>query len=117
MATPHTDEAELARAERIAELWDSAFEIPVVGTRVGLDAILGLLPVVGDLAGLVPAVLHQSSAKRLGVPRRTRIWMGLRSLLDLVVGAVPLVGDLLDVWLRANDRNAAALRRHVERRR
>lgn len=108
-------EDELKRAERVAALWDTAFEVPVVGTPVGLDAILGLLPVVGDFVGLVPAVLHQAAARRLGAPLRTRVGMALRSLLDLLVGSIPLVGDLLDVWLRANVRNAAALRRHVER--
>lgn len=107
--------AELARAERIAELWDSAFEVPVIGTRVGVDAILGLVPGLGDLVGLLPALLHQAAAKRLGAPLRTRAGMALRSLLDLAVGAIPVVGDLADVWLKANVRNAAALRRHVER--
>lgn len=113
--SPEAVERELARAERLAELWDSAFEIPVLGTRVGLDAIIGLVPGLGDLAGLLPAIAHQVSAKRLGVPRRKRAWMAARSLFDVLLGAIPLVGDIADLLVRANLKNAATLRRHVER--
>jgi hypothetical protein len=92
---------------------DSAFEIPGLGLRFGLDAIIGLVPGAGDLAASLASLYILTAAHRLGIPRVTLARMTLNTTLDLAVGAVPLVGDLFDAWWKANERNVALVRRHV----
>lgn len=107
--------AELQRLERLAHWLDSRFAIPGTGIRFGLDGLLGLLPGVGDVATMLPAVYLILQAHRLGAPRALLVRMALNVGLDTVVGAVPLLGDLFDVAFKANRRNVALLRRHLVR--
>ena len=106
----------VARLEALARLMDGAFVLPGTNIRIGLDAIIGLLPVAGDLiAGLVSSYLIWE-ARRLGAPRWLIARMMANALLDTAVGAVPVVGDAFDVLFRANMKNMALLRRHMEKR-
>jgi hypothetical protein len=99
--------ADIERAKRIARLLDSEFSI--AGVRFGLDAIVGLVPAVGDaigfLAGLYP--IHIVRKHRLG--RDVEVKMIVNLLIDALAGAVPIVGDFIDVAFKANLKNVALL--------
>jgi Domain of unknown function (DUF4112) len=105
----------LARLEALAKLMDGAFVLPGTTIRFGLDGIIGLVPVAGDMiAGLVSTYLVWE-AKQLGAPSWLIARMLANVLLDTTLGAVPIVGDAFDVLFRANMKNMALLRRHVEK--
>ncbi|MEX0607118.1 MAG: DUF4112 domain-containing protein [Halofilum sp. (in: g-proteobacteria)] len=110
---PHAESLE--RARRMAHLLDSAFRVPGTSWRIGLDPILGLVPGLGDVATVVPALWILEVARRVGVPRRTRLRMLANLGIDMTVGAVPLLGDLADARYRANLRNIALIDRHLAR--
>lgn len=106
----------LARLEALAKLMDGAVIIPGTKVRVGLDALVGLVPVVGDMiAGAISTYLIWE-ARQLGAPRWLIGRMMANTLLDTAFGAIPVVGDAFDVMFRANMKNMALLRRHLERR-
>ncbi|TBW54288.1 DUF4112 domain-containing protein [Marinobacter halodurans] len=106
----------LARLESSARLLDSQFRIPFTRIRFGLDPLMGLLPGIGDAAGLVLSLYLMVEAVRLGAGTRQVARMAGNVLLEFVIGIVPIVGDLFDFAWKANDRNAALLRRHIEKR-
>ena len=108
-------EASLLRLEQIAHMMDTIFVIPGINRRVGLDAVMGLVPVIGDIAGVAIASYIVYEAKRLGAPRWLIARMAANVALDGVVGAVPVAGDLLDAAFKANRRNVRLLRKHMER--
>ncbi len=113
--TDTSPEASLRRLEQLAHLMDSAFVLPGINRRVGLDAVIGLVPIVGDIAGMAIASYIVYEARRLGAPRWL-VWRMMANVaFDGAVGAVPLAGDLLDAAFKANRRNVALLRRHLER--
>lgn len=99
--------------EGLARWMDDAFRIPIVGTRFGLDALLGLVPGLGDTATSLVAFYMLVAAVRRGVPKVTVARMGLNVALDYAVGALPFVGDAFDLWWKANRRNLELLRRHA----
>jgi len=99
--------------ERLAHWLDSVFEIPGIRLRFGIDALLGLLPGVGDTASALASVYILQAASKFGVSRVTIARMTLNIVVDLMVGAVPIVGDLFDVYWKANRQNVQLLRRHI----
>ncbi len=99
--------------ELLARWMDGVFRVPGVGWRFGLDAILGLLPGVGDTASSVASLYILTAAHRYGVTRATLLRMALNVVLDTTVGALPLVGDIFDVYWKSNQRNVALLNRHM----
>ncbi len=108
--------ARLARLEHLAHRMDTAFRIPIIGVRVGYDSIAGLIPGLGDIATLGPALWIVWEAKRLGAPFHVIGRMLANSGTDAVIGAVPILGDLFDAAFKSNRRNVALLRDHLERR-
>lgn len=106
-----TPSTRLARARRVAALLDAAFTLPIIG-KIGLDGLLGLLPVVGDWATAIPSVYVVYQGYRLGLPKHTVAWMLLLVVVDATAGSVPVVGDLLDIRWKANQRNVARIERH-----
>ena len=113
--TDTSTEASLQRLEQLAHLMDSAFLVPGINRRVGLDAVIGLVPILGDIAGMAIASYIVYEAKRLGAPRWL-VWRMMGNVaIDGAVGSVPLAGDLLDAAFKANRRNVRLLRRHLER--
>ena len=98
--------------ERIARLMDGAVRVPVIGP-VGLDAVLGLFPVAGDLISGAISVFLIGQSLRYGVPHDVIARMLANVLFDVVLGAVPVAGDLADMWFRANTRNVAILRDYL----
>lgn len=108
-------EAAVARIEAVARLMDDLFVIPGTKVRVGLDSVVGLVPVVGDLIGKVISSYLIWEARRLGVSRLTMARMIGNSTLDAIVGIIPFAGDAFDVAFRANLKNLALLKRHLEK--
>jgi hypothetical protein len=96
-------------ARRLAWVLDDMVRIPGTSMRVGLDAIIGLLPAGGDLAGGLMSAWVIVAAHRAGAGPAVVLRMGLNILIDMVIGAVPLLGDLFDVAWKANRRNVALL--------
>ncbi len=107
--------AALARLEALAKVMDSAFKIPGTEVRMGFDALLGLVPVIGDaISGAISSYLIWE-AKKLGVPKLVLGRMVANTAIDTALGSIPFVGDMFDVAYRSNSKNVALLRRHLEK--
>ena len=109
-------DAAYARVEALARVMDSIVAIPGTNVRIGVDALLGLVPVVGDVISQAISSYIIWEARRMGVSRWTMARMVGNSLVDMAVGVVPLVGDAFDVAFRANLKNLALLKADLERR-
>lgn len=109
-------EQTLKRLEALATLMDSAFVIPGTGVRMGLDGLIGLVPVLGDIVTTAISSYILYEARRLGVSKFTLARMAGNVAVDGVIGAIPIVGDMFDIAFRANRRNVRILRAHLERR-
>lgn len=103
----------LRRLDRLGFVLDNSIRIPVVGYRIGVDALLGLIPGVGDLLGLLLASYIVVEGARLRVPRATLLRMVANVGIEALVGAVPVLGDIFDATWKANARNVELVRRHV----
>jgi len=108
-------EVDLALSRQLAKVMDDAVTVP--GTRIGLglDAVIGLVPGIGDVVGSALSGMIVRDAIRARVPMAVLAWMGLNLVVDALLGLVPGVGDLLDVAHRANRKNLRLLLREVER--
>ena len=111
------DQDAYARLEVIARLLDTKWHIPGTGIRFGADALLSLLPAVGPVASTAVSAYLIWEARRLGVSTGTLLRMIGNVGLDALISAVPVAGSIGDVYFRANLRNMALLRRHLERHR
>jgi hypothetical protein len=98
---------------RWAVLLDSAFRIPGTRFRFGIDAIIGLIPGLGDIATPTFSVLLLIQAVRMRLPVVVQARMVLNAAVDMVLGFVPVLGDLVDIGWKANLRNLALLERHA----
>ena len=99
---------EIGRARAIARLLDGIIPLPG-GSSVGLDAVVGLIPGVGDLAGAAASAYIVMLAIRAGASRPAVIRMVANIAMDTVLGSVPLLGDLFDVGWKSNTRNVAIM--------
>lgn len=106
----------IAHLEQLARLLDSQFGIPGTKLRFGLDAVLGLLPGIGDGASALLSLYIVAQAGSRGAPLTLILRMLWNILIDAVIGSIPLVGDLFDVAYQANNRNVRLLRDHLEKR-
>jgi len=106
-------EAARERLIMLTRLMDGLFEIPVLRQKVGLDALIGLVPVVGDLVSAGIGVYLVFEARELGASRWLQARMIGNLLLDFAVGAVPLLGDFFDVLFRAHHRNLKLLQKEL----
>lgn len=97
------------RLQRYTRLLDDAIRLPGTNIRFGADAVIGLVPVVGDFAGVALSSVVFAEAVRLRAPRKVLMRMGGNMATDFVVGLVPVVGDIFDVAWRANRRNLRLL--------
>ncbi|MGH6715679.1 MAG: DUF4112 domain-containing protein [Bradyrhizobium sp.] len=108
-------EQRLARLEAIAKLLDVAFILPGTNIRYGVDGIIGLIPVIGDIIATALSLWLVREARALGAPWHVTARMLGNVAIQGVVGTVPVAGDAFDVLYRANMRNARILRRWLER--
>lgn len=97
----------------LTRLMDSAIDVPALRTTVGLDALLGLVPVAGDLLSAAVGVYLIAQARELGASRWLQAKMAYNLVLDATVGAVPLAGDVFDVYFRAHRRNLKLLQKEL----
>ncbi|ANY18766.1 hypothetical protein A6F68_00231 [Tsuneonella dongtanensis] len=103
------------RIEAMEQLLENSFVIPGVNYRVGLDSIMGLVPVIGDFVSAAMGMYIVWEARNLGMPK-WKLWrMTGNVALDTAVGAVPLVGDALDFVFRSNTRNLRIVKRHLDK--
>lgn len=107
-------DAALQRVDALARLMDSAFVIPGLNIRVGLDGLIGFVPGIGDAVATAVGAYIVYEARRLGLPKHKIARMIGNVALDSLVGAVPLVGDVFDVLYKSNMRNLRILREHLE---
>jgi hypothetical protein len=99
----------IENARRVATLLDSAFTIPGVRWKIGLDPLLGLLPGSGDVVAGLLSLYVLGVAWHLRLPRHVIVRMGVNTLLDVLLGLLPLVGDVADFFWKSNRRNIRIL--------
>lgn len=99
--------------ELIAHFMDSAMAVPGSRLRFGFDALVGLIPGIGDLVTTMVSIYLISTARRLGVPRVTLVRMASNVAIDFGLGAIPILGDAFDLFWKANERNLHLIRRHA----
>lgn len=102
-------ERELHRLRRLADLFDNEFRIPGTRWRFGIDAILGLVPGAGDVAGALFALYGLWVANLVGAPASVQARMVLQVAVDVLAGMVPVVGDIFDIAFKAHVRNRRLL--------
>lgn len=103
----------LKQVNQLAWLLDNSIQLPLLNYRIGLESLLGLIPVLGDLAGLLISSYIVIQALRLGVSRPTIMRMITNVLLETLLGAIPIFGDIFDATFKANLRNAKLLNEAV----
>ena len=103
----------LEHLRAISQLFDQAFAIPGTKWRFGLDALFGLVPGLGDIAGSLVAVYAMRVARSLNAPPTIQLHMLTNIALDALIGMVPILGDLFDFAFKAQTRNLALLDAHV----
>jgi hypothetical protein len=110
-----TREQRLARLDALSKLLDVAFIVPGTNIRYGIDGLIGLIPVVGDIITTAISLWVVREARALGAPWHLTTRMLGNVALDGVVGLVPFAGDAFDVMFRANVRNVRMLQRWLEK--
>jgi len=104
-----------ARVEALEHLLERAFTVPGINKSIGLDAIIGLVPVAGDLVAAAMGSYLIWEARNLGMSRWQLARMAGNLAVDTAVGAVPVAGDLFDWLFRSNTRNLRIIRRHLDK--
>jgi hypothetical protein len=108
-------ETRLRRIALVAKLTDTAVQVPGTDVKLGLDAVIGAVPVVGDFAMAAVALVLVNDARHLGVPKADLVRMLRNIALDTSIGAVPFLGDLFDLVYRSNERNLRLVEKHIGR--
>jgi hypothetical protein len=109
------DAPDMGRLRTFVRLMDDAVQIPGTNFRIGLDALIGLIPGVGDIAGGLMSGMVILAAARSGAPRSLIARMVVNTGIDVIFGALPILGDLFDAGWKANRRNLNLLERYLER--
>ena len=111
-----TDAASVrARLTAMETLLERSFTIPGVNMPIGLDALIGLVPVLGDVVTTAMGAYIVWEAKNLGLPKWKLARMGANVLFDTAIGAIPVIGDAADFVFRSNSRNLKILQRHLDK--
>ncbi len=103
------------RLELMEKMLERSFVVPGINRAVGLDGIIGLVPVIGDLVTAAMGAYIVWEARNLGLPK-WKLWrMAGNIAFDTALGAVPLAGDLFDFFFRSNSRNLKIVKRHLDK--
>lgn len=101
------------RIGRMTHLLDELIEVPGTSIKLGLDPVIGLIPVAGDALSALAGGWVILEASRFGLPRVVLARMVVNLALDLGIGAIPLLGDAYDLLFRSNSRNLELFRKHA----
>ena len=101
----------LLKAQKLANLLDTAIKLPFIPIRIGLDSIVGLIPGAGDALMLLISLRIVWLGKSLGMPKALVAQMVKNSAIDFGLGFVPFTGDLIDVFYKANQKNVRLMER------
>lgn len=111
-----TDPASVrARVEALEYLLERSFQIPGVNIPIGLDALVGLVPVLGDIVTTALGAYIVWEARNLGLSRWQITRMGANVAFDTALGLVPLIGDAADFMFRSNTRNLRIIKKHLDK--
>jgi hypothetical protein len=103
------------RVEGLEKLLENSFTVPVINRPIGLDAIAGLVPGIGDAITAAMGLYLVWEARNLGMPQ-WKLWRMAGNVgIDTLIGAVPLAGDLFDFLYRSNSRNLRIIRKHLDK--
>ena len=103
------------RIEMMEQVLERSFVVPGINRPVGLDAIIGLVPVVGDIIAMGMGAYIVWEARNLDMPKWKLLRMAGNVAFDSAVGAVPVVGDVFDFMFRSNTRNLRIVRKHLDK--
>jgi hypothetical protein len=104
-----------ARVETLERVLERSFTVPGINRQIGLDAIVGLVPVAGDLVSAAVGLYLVWEARNLGMSKFQLARMTANVGFDSLVGAIPVAGDLFDFVFRSNSRNLKLIRRHLDK--
>ncbi|QDH33253.1 DUF4112 domain-containing protein [Porphyrobacter sp. YT40] len=104
-----------ARVVALERMLERSFTIPGVNMPVGLDALVGLVPVLGDIVTTAMGAYIVWEARNLGLPKWKLARMGANVLFDTAIGAIPVVGDAADLLFRSNTKNLKILLKHIDK--
>lgn len=111
---PAPADPRVRQLDALGRLLDDSIPIPGTGRRIGVDALIGLVPGFGDAAGALLSAYIVAQAARLGVSRATLLRMAGNVGVEAIVGTIPLLGDLFDAGFKANLRNLRLLHAHLQ---
>ncbi len=114
-AAPTPRERALRRLDTLGYVLDNSIPVPGTGRRFGVDALIGLVPGIGDATGALMSAYIVVQAARLGAPASSLVRMLLNVGIEALAGAIPFAGDLFDAWFKANARNVTLLRSELQR--
>lgn len=103
------------RVEALEALLERMFIVPGINRPIGLDSIVGFIPVIGDLATAAMGAYMVWEARNLGLPKWKLAVMAANVGVDTAIGAIPLVGDAFDFFWRSNSKNLRIIRKHLDK--
>jgi|TARA_Y100000741_G_scaffold342256_1_gene305119 hypothetical protein len=98
-------EEKLIRLKRLSERLDNTFTIPGTKYKIGIEALIGAVPIIGDLIGGILASYIMYSGMKMGAPPRIIARMAVNIAIDFAIGSIPIIGDLFDLVWKANKKN------------
>ena len=98
-------EEKLIRLKRLSERLDNTFTIPGTKYKIGIEALIGAVPIIGDLIGGILASYIMYSGMKMGAPPRIIARMAVNIAIDFAIGSIPIIGDLFDLVWKANRKN------------
>ncbi|MEO1487954.1 MAG: DUF4112 domain-containing protein [Pseudomonadota bacterium] len=104
-----------ARVEAMEHLLERSFRLPGVNVPIGLDAIIGLIPVVGDILTTALGAYIVWEARNLNLPKWKLVHMGANVAFDTMIGLLPIVGDAADLMFRSNTKNLRIIKKHLDK--
>ena len=108
------NEEKLIRLKLLSNRLDEIITIPGTKYKIGIDPIIGIIPVVGDLLGSIISIYIIYSGSKMGLSSRVVAKMGLNLGLDFVIGLTPFLGDILDMGWKANKRNVELIEKNIK---
>lgn len=100
-----------AQIEQLATFLDSAIKLPFINYRIGWEPIIGLIPGIGDVAGVILSGTIIVQAARIGTPKTVLLYMIINSAIEALVGMIPIIGDIFDFVWKANTRNVRLMQK------